>query len=75
MEYTQYVKTEPNMTSYMRRLTREEQKIFADVQEQMQLEVRLQLAVGRDNYAPILNVETGTNAFQREAKRALKKVA
>ncbi len=43
MESTLYVNTEPNMVPYMRRLTREERKAFAQVQEDLQLESLLQL--------------------------------
>ncbi|MEK6858051.1 MAG: hypothetical protein AABX39_05685 [Nanoarchaeota archaeon] len=75
MESTLYVKTEPNMTSYMRRFTREEREALAKVQEQMQIEVTLQQIAGREHYGAMLHLEPGTNAFQREAKRVLKKVA
>jgi DNA-directed RNA polymerase subunit F len=75
MEESQYIKQEPNMTSYLRGFTNKEKEALARVQEELMIEVSLQSIVGREHYAPMLEVQPGTRAFQIEARRALKKPA
>lgn len=75
MEYTQHVNIEPSITNYLNRFTEKEKEAFARVQEQMQIDISLQLMLGRKHYASMIRLEQSSKEFQREAKRALKKVA
>lgn len=74
-DWSEFYDRELDMSHYLRKLSDDERKALEQFQEESLLEVSLQSTLGAKKYAPMLQVEVGTKEFQREAKRALKKVA